>query len=47
MITCLEMTPLKNVAIILGYTNPDYNKLKITFVAYAQVFIGNNNSTKI
>ena len=54
MINCLNVFPSKNgipsnlipSAIILGSTNPDYNKLKITFVAYAQVYIGNTNSKK-
>ena len=54
MITCLNMLPSKNgissnlspAAIILGSPNPDYNKLKITFGAYAQVYIGTTNSTK-
>ena len=54
MITCLIVFPSKNgissnlipAAIILGSPNQDYNKLKITFGAYAQVYIGNTNSTK-
>ena len=54
MITCLNMFPSKNgvsinlspAAIILGSPNPDYNKLKIKFVAYAQVYIGSTNSKK-
>ena len=54
MITCLKMFPSKNgiasdlspAAIILGSLNPYYNKLKITFVSYAQVYIGTTNSTK-
>ena len=54
MITCLNMFPSKNgisselipAAIILGSPNPKYNKLKITFGAYAQVYIDTNNSTK-
>ena len=54
MITCLNMFPSKNgissnlnlAAIILGSSNPDYNKLKITFGAYEQVCIGTTNSTK-
>ena len=33
-------------AIILGSPNPYYNELKIIFVAYVQVCIGNTNSTK-
>ena len=33
-------------AIILGSPNPDYNKLNIIFGSYAQVYIGNTNSTK-
>ena len=37
---------LSPVSIILGSRNPDYNKLKIIFVAYAQVYIGTTNSTK-
>ena len=47
MITCLNMFPSKNgisrnlipAAIILRYTNPYCNKLKIKFVTYAQVSI--------
>ena len=54
MITCLNMFPSKNgissnlisAAIILGSPNLDYNKLKITFGAYSQVYIGTTNSTK-
>ena len=54
MITCLNVFQSKNgisidlspAAIILGSRNPDYNKLKIIFGAYAQVYIGNNNNTK-
>ena len=54
MITCLNMFPSKNgissilspAAIILGSPNLDYNKIKITFRAYEQVYIGTNNSTK-
>ena len=54
MITYLNMFTSKNgilinlipVSIILGSHNPDYNKLKITFVAYTQVYICTNNSTK-
>ena len=34
------------MAIILGSPNTDYNKLRIKFGAYAQVYIGTNNSTK-
>ena len=53
-ITCLSMFPSKNgissdlrpEAIILGSPNPDYNKLKITFGAYIQVYIGTTISTK-
>ena len=52
MITCLNMLPSQNgissdlspAAIILGSKNPDYNKLKIAFGAYAQVYIGTTNS---
>ena len=47
MITCLNMFPSQNgissnlspASIILGSPNPDYNKLKIKFGAYAQVYI--------
>ena len=47
MITCLNMFLSKNsissdlipAAIFLGSPNPDYNKLNITFGAYAQVNI--------
>ena len=54
MCTCLNMLPSKNgissdlipAAIVLGSPNPDHNKLKITFGAYAQVYIGTKNSTK-
>ena len=54
MITCLKMFPSKNgisinlslASIILGSPNPDYNKLKIKFGAYAQVYIGTTKSTK-
>ena len=54
MITCLNMFPSKNVissnlrpsAIILGSPNLDYNKLKITFGAYAQFYIGTTNIIK-
>ena len=54
MITCLDIFPSKNgissnlnpVDISLGSTNPGCNKLKITFGAYAQVYIGTNSSTK-
>ena len=54
MITFLNILPSKNGIpsnlspsdIILGSPNPDYNKLRITFVAYAQVYIGTTNSTK-
>ena len=53
-VTFLNMYPSKNgissdlspAAIILGSPNLDYNKLRITFVAYAQVCIGTTNSTK-
>ena len=37
---------LRPTAIILGSPNSDYNKVKITFEAYAQVYIGTTNSTK-
>ena len=37
---------LSPAAIILGSPNLDYNKLKIIFGAYAQVYRGANNSTK-
>ena len=54
MITRLNMFPTKNVissklnpaAIILGSPNTYYNKIKIKFGAYAQVYIGTTNSTK-
>ena len=54
MITCLNMFPSKNgissnlipEAIILWSPIPDYNKLKITFGAYAPVYIGTTKSTK-
>ena len=54
MITFLYVFPSKNgisrylspAAIILGSPNPYYNKLKIKFGAYAQVYRGTNNSTK-
>ena len=54
MVTYLNMFPSKNgtsndlipSSIILGYPNPDYNKLKIVFVAYSQVYIGTTNNTK-
>ena len=54
MITCLNMLPSKNgipsklrpEVITLGSPNPYYNKLRITFGAYAQVYIGITNSTK-
>ena len=54
MVTLLNMLPFKNgvssdlstAAIILGSPNPYYNKLKITFGSYAQVYIDTTNSTK-
>ena len=54
MFTCLNIFPSKNgissdllsEAIILGSPNPDYNKLKITFGSYAQVYIGTKKITK-
>ena len=54
MITCFKMFPSKNgisrklspTNIILGSPNTYYNKLKITFGAYAQVYIGTTNSKK-
>ena len=54
MITYLKMFPSKNrtssdlspAAILIGSPNPDYNKLKITFGAYEQVYIGTKNSTE-
>ena len=54
MRTCLNMSPPQNgissdlipVFIILGSLNLYYNKLNITFGAYAQVYIGTTNSTK-
>ena len=54
MLTCLNMFQYKNrissdpgvAEIVLGSPNPDYNKLRITFVSYEQVCIGTTNSTK-
>ena len=54
MITCLNMSPYKNgissdlipAAIILGYRNKNYNKPKIAFGEYTQVYIVTANSTK-
>ena len=54
MITCFNMFLSKNgissnlipASIIIGSQNPYYNKLKITFGAYAQVYIGTTNSIK-
>ena len=54
MVAFLNMFLYKNVissdlspaAIILGSPNPDYNKLRITFVSYEQVCIVTTNSTK-
>ena len=54
MITSLNMSPSKNEIssniipedIIIGSLNPDYNKLRITFVSYAKVYIDNNNIAK-
>ena len=54
MITCLNMFPSKNrissdlipADIILGYPNLDYNKLRIKFGAYVQVYIGITNNKK-
>ena len=54
MISCLIKFPSKNgisselspAAIILVSLNPDFNKLRITFEAYAQVYKGNKNSTE-
>ena len=54
MITCLNMFPDKKCIssnlipadIILGSSNIDYNKLKITFGSYAQVYIGTTKSTE-
>ena len=54
MVTCFNMFPSKNgissdlspAAITLGSPNLDYNKLKIKFGAYAQVYIVTTNSTK-
>ena len=37
---------LSTAAIILGSPNPYYDKIRITFVVYAQVYIGTTNSTK-
>ena len=54
MIACLNMFPpkygisskLRPASIILGYPNPDYNKLNIKLGAYAQVYIGTTNIKK-
>ena len=54
MITCLNIFPSNNgissdlspAAIILGSPNLDYNKLKIKFGEYAQVYIGTTNIKK-
>ena len=53
MVTCLKKFPSKNgissdlirETILLRSPNPDYNKLKITFGSYTQVYIGTTNST--
>ena len=37
---------LSPASIIFGTLNLDYNKLKITFGAYAQVYLGTTNITK-
>ena len=37
---------LAPASIILGSPNPDYKKLRITFGAYSQVYIGTTKSTK-
>ena len=37
---------ISSQAIILGFLNPYYKKLGITFVVYAQVYIGTTISTK-
>ena len=54
MVTLLNMFPYKNwisrdlrpAAIIPRPTNSEYNKLKITFWVYAQVYISTINITK-
>ena len=54
MIICLNILSSKNVipsnlipaAIILGPPDPDYNKLKIAFGSYTQVYIGTTKITK-
>ena len=54
MITCLKVlpskygisSPLRPAEIIVAYQNPYYYKLNITSVAYAQVYMGNTNSTR-
>ena len=54
MVTYLNVFPSQNgissdlslAENILGSPNPDYNKLKITYGAYSQVYIGTPNSTK-
>ena len=53
MVTFLKMFQSKNgtssdlitAAIIPGSPNTDYNKLRIIFVEYAQVYISTTNST--
>ena len=37
-----DLSPL---AIILGYPNPDYNKIRIKLGPYSKVYIGTSNST--
>ena len=54
MITYLNMLPSKNgissnlspAAIILGPPNTYYNKLRVAFGSYVQVYIGTTNSSK-
>ena len=53
MVTCLNMFPSKNgilktkpAAIISGFPNQDYNRLRIAFRLYAQVYISTTKNTK-
>ena len=54
MVNCLNMFPSKNgisrdltpASFILGYPNPDHNKLKFALGSYVKVYIGTPNITK-
>ena len=54
MVTCINRFSSKNgipsdlrlAEIILESSNTDYNKIKTTFGAYIEVYIGNSNITK-